>query len=365
MQIVNIGTVYNLDDNSQTIHFRDAVGLVVISAAFPRYTMVSADGGTSPSIPLLRGHKVWLPCRTGYTITYPDTWAGNIDTSSYGNFDTFEPENPEAFEINAKGRFRAIIFQNAEEFNAYQVGRLEDVLFVPRLEGLNSGSELYSIHNMDFDLLTLMVKNVSNGYFNAFRVEEGNETNPADLDGFAQVNRIQLGYLTANYLTAANESNAGFLTITNVSSVRIHQIGSDVSAGSQRCYLYARFQDGNGMPNSGKRQGKNVLKTVFSCPNGATTNFDVPLLGANSWSLAIKNTGAGSVTSRVFRIMQDYDNTTVLDTSSDVIASGAHGAAAIRSANNWGHGGHDAVRLAVTNASGATVTMRVFLTSYI
>lgn len=365
MQIVNIGALYNLSQQSVNVPFYNAVGLVVISAAFPRYTQISAAGGGQSSVPLLRGQKLWLPSKEAYNIVYPDTWAGNIDTSSYGNYDDFEVANP-PHETKGKGTLRAIIFQTKEEFENYQVGRLEDVVFIPRLEGLNSLSERYSLHNVDFDSMTMQIKNVSDGYYNAFRVEEGNETNPADLDNFAQKTRIQLGYLTAPYLTTASDSNGGFLNLTNVSNIRIHQIASDVTSNSQRALLYMRFQDGQGLPAAGKRQGSSRLKMKIDTAALSIGRVDIPIMGGNSWSLAMVNKTALTVTTRVFRMMATQENNTYVDTSSDVIASGAHALNAIRAANNWGHGGHDIVRISIDNSANATTnTMQILLSTYI
>lgn len=362
MQIVNIGTLYNLSAQKVQVPFIDAVGLCVISAAFPRYTLISPSGGGDSGIPLLRGHKVWLPSSRGYQISYPDTWAGNVE-STYGNFDDFEPENPTStFERKAYGRLRAIIFHNAEEFERFSVGKLEDVHFIPQLEGLNSGQELYSLHNVDFDLCSLQFKNASAGYFNCFRIEEGNSTNPNDVDNFDQQQRTQLGYLSA-LDTGANECNNGFMTLTNVANIRILQVSTDVTLGSQRTYAYMRFQDGNGIPSTGKRQGKIVLKAKFSCGAGATVNFDIPTIGNNTWAAALINTSANAGTSRIFRMMQRASTNTYVDTSSDVIASGAHGAGAARAANNWGHGGHDLVRCQVTSVLAST--WELLLSSFI
>lgn len=365
MQIVNVGSLYNLAQQAVNVPSYNAVGICVISAAFPRYTQISAAGGGQANVPLLRGQKLWLPSREAYNIVYPDTWAGNIDTSSYGNYDDFEVANP-PHETKAKGTLRAVLFQNKEEFENYQVGRLEDVVFIPRIEGLDSGSERYSLHNVDFDSMTLQVKNVSNGYYNAFRVEEGNETNPADLDNFAQVTRIQLGYITANYLTAASDCNGGFLNLTNVSNIRIHQIASDASSGSQRALLYMRFQDGQGLPAAGKRQGRQVLKMTLTTAALSTGRVDIPVIGGNSWAIALINTGALSVTTRVFRMMQRYDTNTYVDVSSDVIGSGAHAAGATRPANNFGIGQNDLMRISVDNTLNATPnTMMILLSGYI
>lgn len=352
MQCVNIGTLYNLDDQAVTINAPGAVGLAVISAVFPRGVTIAADGGNVSTIPLLRGQKLWLPTTSSYKITYPDTFAGNLETSSWGNWNTFEPENPETLEQNALGNLRAMIFYNKEEYDAYTLDRLEDVLFVPLLEGLDSLSELYSLHNLDFDVCTLQVRNASNGYYNCFRIEEGNETNPGTLDGFAQLNRTILGYLTAPYLTAANEAASGYCVITGVHSIRVLQISSDVTAGSQRCYLYARFHSGQGVSGVSKRGGRNAIRAVYTIPNGTTVNFDVASLGQVSWTLVLLNSGANALTTSAIRLMYAPDSNTVIDPASNVIASGAHAAAVVRSAVGVTHNGADIIRITANAAAG-------------
>lgn len=353
MQRVRIGSLYNLDDQSVFVKTPQAVGLVVISSAFPRGVTIAGSGGNVSQIPLLRGQKLWLPTQTGYKITYPDTWAGNVDTSSYGNWNTFEPENPETMNQNADGELAAIVFYNKEDFDAYTVGEyLEEVLFVPRLEGLNSLSELYSLHNVDFDVCTIMVQNVSDGYYNTFRLEEGNASNPADVDGFPQTNRNILGYLTANYKTAASDAHNGYMVVTGVHSIRLLQIASDVSAGSQRCFLYMRFHGGTGVSGTGKRGGRMCIRCKIAVPNGTTVNFDVASVGQANWTLALLNTGANALTSRAYRCVYRPDSNTVIDLSSDVIASGAHAVAAIRSGIGFTHNGADIVRVGITAAVG-------------
>lgn len=364
MQRVRIGSLYNLDDQSIFVKTPQAVGLVVISSAFPRGVTIASSGGNVSATPLLRGQKLWLPTETGYKITYPDTWAGNVDTSSYGNWNTFEPENPETMQQNADGELAAIVFYNKQDYEAYESGKYEEVLFVPRLEGLNSLSELYSLHNVDFDAVTIMVKNVSDGYYNVFRIEEDNASNPADVDGFAQGNRNVMGYLTANHLTAASNSHNGYCVLTGVHSIRILQIASDVTAGSQRCFLYMRFHTGAGIAGTGKRAGRNVLRFKMAIPDLTTVNFDVPNLGQASWSIVLLNSGATALTSRVFRAVGRPDSNTIIDYSSDLIASGAHAAAAIRSGVGVSFNGADIVRIAVTAAAGAgemTVVMNSFI----
>lgn len=364
MQRVRIGSLYNLDDQSVFIKTPQAVGLVVISSAFPRGVTIASSGANVSTLPLLRGQKVWLPTETGYKITYPDTWAGNVDTSSYGNWNTFEPENPETMSQNADGELAAIVFYNKTDFDAYQVGRFEEVLFVPRLEGLNSLSELYSLHNVDFDTVTIMVQNVSDGYYNVFRIEEGNDTNPADVDGFAQINRNVMGYLTANYKTTASNSHNGYCVLTGVHSIRLLQIASDVSAGTQRCFLYMRFHNADGLAGTGKRGGRYCLRFKMACPDLATTYFDVPSIGQASWSIVLLNSGATALTTRVFRAVGRPDSNTIIDYSSDLIASGAHAAAAIRSGVGVSFNGADLVRISSAAAVGAG-ELTVVMTGYI
>lgn len=365
MQRVRIGSLYNVDDQSIFVKTPQAVGLVVISSAFPRGVTIANSGGNVSATPLLRGQKLWLPTETGYKITYPDTWAGNVDTSSYGNWNTFEPENPETMRQNADGELAAIVFYNKEDFDAYTVGEyLEEVLFVPRLEGLNSLSELYSLHNVDFDVCTVMVQNVSDGYYNLFRLEEGNASNPADVDGFAQTNRNVLGYLTACHKTAASNSHNGYAVLTGVHSIRLLQIASDVSSGTQRCFLYMRFHSGTGISGTGKRGGRMCLRFKLACPDAATTFFDIPTIGQATWSLVMLNSGANALTTRAFRAFGRPDSNTIIDPSSDAIASGAHAAAAIRSAIGFTHNGADLIRISATAAAGVG-ELTIVMTGYI
>lgn len=364
MQRVRIGSLYNLDDQSIFVKTPQAVGLVVISSAFPRGVVIASSGGNISQIPLLRGQKLWLPTQTGYKITYPDTWAGNVDTSSYGNWNTFEPENPETMQQNADGELAAIVFYNKEDFDAYQVGRLEEVLFVPRLEGLDSLSELYSMHNVDFDAVTIMVQNVSDGYYNCFRIEEGNATNPADVDGFAQTNRNVMGYLTADYKTSASDSHNGYCVLTGVHSIRILQIASDVTAGTQRCFLYMRFHNADGIAGTGKRGGRMCLRFKLACPNAATTFFDVPTIGQASWSIVMLNSGANLLTTRVFRAYGRPDSNTIIDPASDLIASAAHAPAAIRSGIGVSFNGADLARISAAAAAGVG-ELSIVMTGYI
>lgn len=364
MQRVRIGSLYNLDDQTVFVKTPQAVGLVVISSAFPRGVTIANSGGNVSATPLLRGQKIWLPTDTGYKITYPDTWAGNVDTSSYGNWNTFEPEVPETMKTNADGELAAIVFYNKQDYDAYDGGKYEEVLFVPRLEGLNSLSELYSLHNVDFDAVTIMVQNVSDGYYNVFRLEEDNSSNPADVDGFAQTNRNILGYLSANYKTAASNSHNGYCVLTGVHSIRILQIASDVTTGSQRCFLYMRFHTGAGIANTGKRAGRNALRFKMTIPDLSTVNFDIPSIGQAQWSVVLLNTGATALTSRVFRAVGRPDSNTIIDYSSDLIASGAHAAGAIRSATGVTFNGADIFRIAISAAVGAG-EMTVVMTGFI
>lgn len=141
----NIGRLLNTTATNTFVSGKYS-GFYIDAAVLPLGVTVKNDKG-DVQYPR-KGEKLYFPTNGGYTFTFPDTWAGNIN-STYGRIETFEGDAPPVGESKGEGIIQAMFFADDKELAVYVPPReLATIHVITRLESV-AVNERYMFTNID------------------------------------------------------------------------------------------------------------------------------------------------------------------------------------------------------------------------
>lgn len=285
MQRLRIGSVMNTADDTRINVAVNAVGFMIDAAVCPLNLQVQSDTGQIyyPR----RGEVVYMKSVNGFTFIYPDTWAGNFD-STFGQIATFEGDYDKSKNRLGDGSIYAIFFESEAEIVNYVPPRtLSPVYFIPRIESI-AVSERYMFSQLDFATCELAMNPQSSGYYANFYVYSGES--PSSITDLVLVDL--LGFLQAND-GAVTDYVRQRLSVANLPSLGIICHSTDIVDSNNEVAVLFKFVD---KVQANRVEGTSYIGGEFTITNGTVT-LNIPLPPATAqYAYFMVNDGATTIT---------------------------------------------------------------------